>query len=323
MPVSEAAKKFWTTPELVEGLLPFLDPPSLLKLSKAHPLIVGIMLGPYNWISFVRRTCPYPPAGEGERVSIEEYVEQNMANGRAIVGILHMMGNPQFHILELLEIICERFPPTSVPNGGWLRKRHVVKVTSDHGVHSVSELGFVLLESIEEATDTVEQRIESVLVDSPRQPLLPALVSRLARQERSISHVEAWTFVCENQADAEAFLTLAKHTEEFTFRRLIVRGAIGESGWAALAEALRLLPPWLLVDVGTFPALVVSSKNLMLDGKREDVKAVWDAIPVGSWVLLNTAAAITTPRKAFHKTEEDWVRLEEYLDNENAKCKIQ
>ena len=81
--------------------------------------------------------------------------------------------------------------------------------------------------------------------------------------------------------------------------------------------------PWLLVDVGTFPALVVSSKNLMLDGKREDVKAVWDAIPVGSWVLLNTGAAITTPRKTFHKTEEDWVRLEEYLDNENAKCKIQ
>ena len=101
MPGSEAEKKFWTTPELVEGLLPFLDPPSLLELAKAHPLIVGIMLGPYNWISFVRRTCPYPPAGEGERVSIEEYVEQNMANGRAIVGILHMMGNPQFHILEL------------------------------------------------------------------------------------------------------------------------------------------------------------------------------------------------------------------------------
>ena len=314
-------------------MLPFLDPPSLLELAKAHPLIVGIMLGPYNWISFVRRTCPYPPAAVGERVSIEEYVEEKMADGRAIVGILDMMGNPQFHILELLEIICERFPPTrtlplmamlpNVPPALPQRGKKHVKVTCDHGVHSVSELGFVLLESIEEATDTVEQRIESVLVDSLRQPLPPALVSMLARQERSISHVEAFSFLCENQADAEAFLTLAKHTEEFTFRRLLVRGAIGESGWAALAEALRLLPPWLLVDVGTFPALVVSSKNLMLDGKREDVKAVWDAIPVGSWVLLNTQTTITTPRKSFHKTEEDWVRLEEYLDNENTKCKIQ
>ena len=39
-------------------------------------------------------------------------------------------------------------------------------------------------------------------------------------------------------------------------------------------------------DPRGFQALVVDSKNLMLDGRREDVRAVWDAIPEGSHLML-------------------------------------
>ena len=65
---NEAEKRFWKTPELVEGLLPFLDPSSILTLAQAHPLTTGVIQGTYNWGRFIRRSYPYalrntkPPA---------------------------------------------------------------------------------------------------------------------------------------------------------------------------------------------------------------------------------------------------------------------
>ena len=66
------------------------------------------------------------------------------------------------------------------------------------------------------------------------------------RQEGMISQVDAHAFICKSQDDAEALLTLVQSTEEFGFRRLAICGAIGEGGWTALAEALRVLPPLVL-----------------------------------------------------------------------------
>ena len=57
----EAEEKFWKTPELVEGLLPHLDPPSTLELAKVHPLTSGILQGISDWNRFIRRSCPFPP----------------------------------------------------------------------------------------------------------------------------------------------------------------------------------------------------------------------------------------------------------------------
>ena len=102
-------------------------------------------------------------------------------------------------------------------------------------------------------------------------------------------------------------------------------GAIGEVGWAALPKVLRLMPPFHLVGGAIyrrgFLALVVERK-LMLDGRREDVRAVWDALPGGSHVFMKrvkTTADGPLDVRLFNKaTEEDWVRLEMYLDNEDA-----
>ena len=52
----------------------------------------------------------------------------------------------------------------------------------------------------------------------------------------------------------------------------------------------------------------------MLEGMREDVRAVWDAIPVGGYLLIMDSGGL----KEFTKeTEEDWDRLELYLDTED------
>ena len=109
----EIEKKFWNSPELVEGLLVFLDPASILELAQAHPLTKGVMQGRFVWSRFIWQNCPHP-AAPGLTLSAEEYTElskQWRAGLEPIIGILQAIGNPQSHLLELLDIICESFPP--------------------------------------------------------------------------------------------------------------------------------------------------------------------------------------------------------------------
>ena len=286
----EAEEKFWKTPELVEGLLPHLDPPSTLELAKVHPLTSGILQGISDWNRFIRRSCPFPPPNSP--TSSLTLTEQMVTKLRPIIGIMELIGGPQSHLLALLDVICERFTPRNNDidqSGG---PEYYIKVTCPcHEFHHVSALGFVLLEFVEAALGSSEQQLGSVFVYSIEGSLTSALKSRMLRQEWMVSQVEAHFYSCDTQDEAEALPTLVQHTEEFGFRRLVIGGAIAEGGWAALAEALRLLPPLVLDEGGPndprgFQALVVRSKHLMVGGRREDVRSVWDALPHGSHLML-------------------------------------
>ena len=72
-------------------------------------------------------------------------------------------------------------------------------------------------------------------------------------------------------------------------------------------------------DPRGFQALVVGSKSLMVDGRREDVRSVWDALPQGSHLmLLNPWMLPGGMLPSFGKVaEREWMRLERYLDTEN------
>ena len=56
-------------------------------------------------------------------------------------------------------------------------------------------------------------------------------------------------------------------------------------------------------------------KKIMLDGKREDLKAVFDAIPTGSsWQVIY--GRYDFDQKHFNKeSEEDWGKLKQYMDD--------
>ena len=54
---SEAAKKFWGCPELMENLLPFLDTYSIICLAKAHKPVQDIVLGKTVWNKLIRQIC--------------------------------------------------------------------------------------------------------------------------------------------------------------------------------------------------------------------------------------------------------------------------
>ena len=94
----EAEEKFWKTPELVEGLLPHLDPPSTLELAKVHPLTSGILQGISDWNRFIRRSCPFPPPNSP--TSSLTLTEQMVTKLRPIIGIMELIGGPQSRLLD-------------------------------------------------------------------------------------------------------------------------------------------------------------------------------------------------------------------------------
>ena len=110
-----ASKKFWEIPELVERLFPFLDASSTLSLARAHPPTVRILQGGLNWIQFIRRSCPSPVINyEGKSHLSDcdwaiEAAEQKKQELRPVVQLLKMMKNPRSYLLDLLDLICERF----------------------------------------------------------------------------------------------------------------------------------------------------------------------------------------------------------------------
>ena len=92
-----------------------------------------------------------------------------------------------------------------------------------------------------------------------------------------------------------------------------------------LAEALRLLAPlksWHFdLDTQGFRSFYVisrksSPKKLMLGGRRHDVRAVFDALPVGSfWYVIGSKEEWDWDKNS----KEDWEKLEHYLETEEPR----
>ena len=91
-----------------------------------------------------------------------------------------------------------------------------------------------------------------------------------------------------------------------------------------LAEALRLLAPlepWLHdLDEGFQSFDVISRrsspKKIMLGGRRHDVRAVFDALPVDSfWYVMGSKESWDWDKDS----EEDWEKLEHYMETEEPR----
>ena len=73
---------------MVENLLPFLDPESVLNLAKCHDLTVKILQGYHSWKKWVKRTCPDDPGNE-----YQDETERNIEIVRNLAGIVKLMKN--------------------------------------------------------------------------------------------------------------------------------------------------------------------------------------------------------------------------------------
>ena len=102
-------RKFWGTPELVESLLPFLDPESVLNLVKCHDLTLNILQGSHNWKKLVKRSCPDDPGNE-----YQDETERNIKIVRNLAEILKLMKNQEKLLMTLLHMIWAKLYPGNV-----------------------------------------------------------------------------------------------------------------------------------------------------------------------------------------------------------------
>ena len=235
----EAERLFWMTPELVENLLSFLDPASILALAKTHPLTREVLQSGFNWTRFLKRSCPKQsftlrprfqrllPSDEPwihklRIVSLmEHYASEDL---EPIIEILMIIGKPESHLLKLLDLICERFPPyVTEPE----IRDHVKVVCPCQEVHDVSPFGLQLLEKVERSTDTCLQQVDTIRMGSIHGapflgPILPSLKSRMLRPGGLIKKTVSMDFEFETREDVEAFLALVKIADSVSFQRLAI-----------------------------------------------------------------------------------------------------
>ena len=92
---------------MVDRLMTFLGGQSTLALVKALPLALEVIQRRSMWTKLVRRVCPYD-TDDGE--SDEEVVANYRSKVMNLVEILRMTEDPNPLLLDLLHIICKRFP---------------------------------------------------------------------------------------------------------------------------------------------------------------------------------------------------------------------
>ena len=344
MPASEAEKKFWNCRELVERLFVYLDISSLAALLEAHKKIIGILTkGSVNWNNLTRRTVAgwdkekdftelqtRCEAGDvGDIVRDSEQKQQIMDNMLDLVKIMRMMSKIPGGPLDLLDLICERFP--ALPRYTEVKSewQHVKVSCPHHGSHSVALIGFLCLEAIEGALGTAQQAIELVEVDVIlKGEFLDALNNRLSRQleqglvvETSVK-TEYLYFSKEGSEDISSLMQKGQVEARYVKPgdcgcvQLYAQHGWGlglqikpvcdcdspnvKLDWAALGMALG----WGKLKIGT---VLAGLKKDAKEANREDVRTVWEAI---------SHFLVIWPEKVFEKErgEQGWQALEQFLD---------
>ena len=126
----DAEVKFWWIPELVEHLLTFMDPASILNLAHSHSRVEQVLQSAYVWTELIDRVCPYDRE-EQDLPPTNLIIQRKCEQVRALVGLLHLLQNSENQQLEFLELIQHLSPnvSTSVRIFGSAEVRHTTMGT--------------------------------------------------------------------------------------------------------------------------------------------------------------------------------------------------
>ena len=158
MASSDAERKFWQRPELVEMLLEKLDAGSTLNLAKAHTLTSLILQGASGTLKPWKRLISLVSQDLEDDGSFQQQrgMVQQMAGS-----VLAKMENPEPLLMELLHLICAKHAYKEEEDvGGSIEVSCPCPVSH----HSVSSMGFVLLEYCEGLLSSAEQSLERFIV---------------------------------------------------------------------------------------------------------------------------------------------------------------
>ena len=319
----EAVKVVLGTTELVEKLLPYLDLETTFNLAQTHKLTREVLQKRSIWRKLIRRGCHYDEEQDfyNHERDFDNYVPPHLAKIaqlKKLVEILQLFKSPEAHLLDLLELVCERFKTLR-------RLREYVGPQvllshpghSDH--HSVSLACFLLLEEVEGAFGTTLQRLESIsggsiggLKGEVEEIALLALSSRVARQHQgeAISVTLAGIEIT-NKRSAKAFYILMRARPQFVqpLRSVEVSGSIGVKGWEFLARALQTHPDAVVEQMTT-------TKRGLGEGRRADLKKIWDAVGLDGFCVelcCYTKTVWQDVRKWPDGAEDGWKTVEKIL----------
>ena len=301
--MSDAERKFWLTPELVEMLLLYLNSHSAAGLATLYPLVAQLYQRESVWKNLVRKSiCVYQDLQP-------ETFEQLRGRVQDLVKILEEMDCPKPLLLELLDAICKITPSAE-------GQQHFKLKCPRHISHSVSGMGFLLLEQVEQNFGTAELQVEEIrsvplgmpplgeLVD----PLFSALSSRASRQR--IDRLFTFHFICSTRVQAETFHALLQNCQSVHVTKLIIYAGVGQEGWSAIAKGVRLHPQSFTLR---------TRRDAMLESTREDLRTIWDAQAdgdFGEWVVVAPPGneGLKVDLRLAPGREQDWAKLQQLLD---------
>ena len=322
----EAKENFFETPELVEMLLPFLNAKDTMNLAQSQLLNIKILQGPLIWNKLIRRTLRNPPDEnlcDLDRVWLIEY----MLGSRSLKPLIHILKIMKDHRpsqLDLLNLICERWPSK--------KPEQVVALhCSSNQTKLVSPLGFMLLEEVEGAFGSTEQCVGRINTDGRlyygvlEGKLLPSLSARVARQREMVQRVEMKAIdVGYGGETLDRFATLVDGCQSMRVQDLRVDNPLelDEEDWSKLRRTL-------VSDQVSFscfsPArdailgrIIRQTTEGRPPARREDLRAIWD-LTEDKWDVFTCTYSPGDNRYGntyFHKDmgDEDWKRLEQLLD---------
>ena len=138
-------------------------------------------------------------------------------------------------------------------------------------------------------------------------PSLSALANRVSRQQTSMTMLTQCKEVqLTSKESAEALLTLASAgVLGRGFDCMEISWPIEAAGWSALAKAITLVPEFLRV-------ITVNSVHFMTDGKREDIRRIWEKLTGDGMAVL-----VMDPFNVFEASEGEGLEgLEQLLDRQ-------
>ena len=329
---TEAGRKFWQTPELVDKLMLMLDVRSMLSLAEVQPLAVRILrAGSQPWKKLIKDALDNPFIKYVHGPS--RFQRQRTLVQKISTTVLAKMESRRPLLMELLDLICAKYNAEERPivNGQPMfrtRDSSRLQVSCPHHVsHTVTAYGFILLEDCEGTIGSSEQNLVSIGSSEGSSQLsgfeLPSVSSRLSRQQRRMESLQLSQLSFRSKDLVDALLNVLQNCDQARGLQYVsVYDDIGTGGWEALAEALRLHQPYKLK--------FTSSNNLMMHARTEDLRIIWDAMLEGSDFKIDIKDVVTETQVGATKhifkgprdvdNEKNWAGLLKCLEGTRAQA---